>query len=399
MAVIMKVLDGDGNPVYLQIAGGSGTNVDPYITSTVVIDGGGSITVDGTVAVSNATFPVTDNGGSLTVDGSVTVTDGGGSITVDGIVTVGDGGGSLTVDDGSGSLTVDGTVTVQDGGGSITVDGTVAVSNSTFPVTDNGGSLTVDAPVGTPVNVRIGDGTNTATIRDLAANDALNVAIVDGSGAHITSFGGGTQYTEGDTDASITGTALLWEDASDTLRAVSVAKPLPVTGTFTSNATGDVAHDSVDSGNPVKMGAVAVSVLETATLVAAGDRTNLVADLDGAIVARTAVPLGDLFSERITDTAGASTAFTNFGAGGAGIYNYITAIVVYNTSSTNGHVDFRDGTGGSIIWTMPAPATGGSVIAFDPPLAQPTANTALAYDASGAINQIIISVNGFQSKL
>jgi hypothetical protein len=38
----------------------------------------------------------------------------------------------------------------------------------------------------------------------------------------------GTQYTEGDTDASITGTAIMWEDAGDTLRAVSVAKPLPI---------------------------------------------------------------------------------------------------------------------------------------------------------------------------
>jgi hypothetical protein len=35
-----------------------------------------------------------------------------------------------------------------------------------------------------------------ATVRNLTANDALNVSIVDGSGNQITSFGGGTQYTE-----------------------------------------------------------------------------------------------------------------------------------------------------------------------------------------------------------
>lgn len=39
--------------------------------------------------------------------------------------------------------------------------------------------------------------------------------------------GAGTEYTEGDTDASITGTALLWEDTGDTLRVPSAAKPLP----------------------------------------------------------------------------------------------------------------------------------------------------------------------------
>jgi hypothetical protein len=73
---------------------------------------------------------------------------------------------------------------------------------------------------------------------DLTSSDPLAVAIVDGNGDQITSFGGGTQYTEGDIDASITGTAMLWEDGSDTLRAVSAAKPLPVsqTGNITVNA-------------------------------------------------------------------------------------------------------------------------------------------------------------------
>jgi hypothetical protein len=51
----------------------------------------------------------------------------------------------------------------------------------------------------------------------------------DANGAlRVTGGGGGTEYTEGDTDASITGSAIMWEDTSDTLRAVSAAKPLPV---------------------------------------------------------------------------------------------------------------------------------------------------------------------------
>jgi hypothetical protein len=102
--------------------------------------------------------------------------------------------------------------------------------------------------------VKLTDGSNIATIRDLSANDALNVAIVDGSGNHITSFGGGTQYTEGDTDASVTGTALMWEDAADTLRVASASKPLPVSviaalpaGT---NAIGKLsANSGVDIGD------------------------------------------------------------------------------------------------------------------------------------------------------
>jgi len=57
---------------------------------------------------------------------------------------------------------------------------------------------------------------------------AAYTQIVDSAGAFVDTFGGGTQYTEGAVDATITGNALLWEDAADTLRAVSAAKPLPV---------------------------------------------------------------------------------------------------------------------------------------------------------------------------
>lgn len=202
-------------------------------------------------------------------------------------------------------------VVVSDGGNVISVD-------------DASGSLTVDAPVGTPVQVQVGDGSNQATVRNLAANDALNVAIVDGSGNQVTSFAGSggtsmtddaaftpgttpitpaagiyrsvrdsvtdndagalamtatralyatletpagdsamdeandavqvsivaddlaaTEYAEGTTDATISGPAIMWEDTSDTLRAVSVAKPLPVT--HIPSATGGCSvHRSLD---------------------------------------------------------------------------------------------------------------------------------------------------------
>lgn len=113
--------------------------------------------------------------------------------------------------------------------------------------------------------------------------DAMRVEIIDGSGAQITSFGGGAQYTEGDVDTTITGTAFMWEDTGDTMRAVSADKPLPVNvvaGGATA-AAGDVAHDEVDSGNPVKMGLKAYDPNSMPADVAASDRVNAVADLKG----------------------------------------------------------------------------------------------------------------------
>jgi hypothetical protein len=76
--------------------------------------------------------------------------------------------------------------------------------------------------------VKVTDGTDVADVIDQGTNSGLATVILDGSGDPITSFGGGTQYTEGATDATITGTALMWEDGADTLVVASAAKPLPV---------------------------------------------------------------------------------------------------------------------------------------------------------------------------
>lgn len=99
--------------------------------------------------VSNSNpLPVSDAGGTLTVDGTVAIT---------GPVAVTDNSGSLTVD---GTVAITGPVAVTDNSGSLTVDGTVGVSNfpATYPVTDNGGSLTVDGSVtvtqGTATNLK-----------------------------------------------------------------------------------------------------------------------------------------------------------------------------------------------------------------------------------------------------
>jgi len=57
---------------------------------------------------------------------------------------------------------------------------------------------------------------------------ALTDAQLRATPVPVTGGGGGTEYTEGATDATITGQAMLWEDTADTLRAISAAKPLPV---------------------------------------------------------------------------------------------------------------------------------------------------------------------------
>lgn len=184
-------------------------------------------------------------------------------------------------------------------------------------------------------------------------------------------------------------------DSTGILAGVTTVTTVTTVSTLTG---GGVAHDGADSGNPHKMGMKAKSSLTGITLVAADDRSDVFCDLDGVPIVKLGAPSGNTVSERVSNTDGASTAFSTFGAA-ANLRNFITSVTIHNAhASTNGYVDFRDGTAGSIIWTFPAPATGGVTHNFSPPLRQPTANTALAFDVSAAITTVYISINGFQSK-
>jgi hypothetical protein len=230
---------------------------------------------------------------------------------------------------------------IQDGGNSITVDGTVAVSSIAGTVNVNASGTTV--PVSGSVTV--------------------------------------SQSTASNLKVDLSGTA-----ANSTAIVVTAA--------------GAVAHDSADSGNPIKIGAKCETSPKGMTLVADGDRTDLICDSDGKLLVKVGTSGADLVSERVTDTTGNSTAFTNFSAVSS-TFNYVDAIVVCNSSaSTFATVDFRDGTGGSVLYTLPVPASSGVVLPKgSSPYFRTSANTALAYDVSGAVTTITISVSGYQSKV
>lgn len=158
--------------------------------------------------------------------------------------------------------------------------------------------------------------------------------------------------------------------------------------------SGNVAHDAVDSDNPVKVGAKAAATLSTATLVAAADRTDATADLDGALITRTNYALGDLVSGNASNTDGSSTQV--LAAGASGVKHYITDVTITNTSSSNIYVELKDNT--TVKWTFPVPANGGVTHHFASPLAG-TAATAWNFDPSAAATTVYCSVSGFKSKI
>lgn len=264
------------------------------IDDAIYTDGSGTVTKGMAILGQDGTNPQaikTDANGELQVDvltmPIVAVTQSG---TWD-EVGINDSGNSITVDDGGTTLSID------DGAGSITVDGTVAVSG-TVAVTDNAGSLTVDAPA----FVRLSDGA--------AAITTLPVSL-----------------------------------ASVPSHAVTNA------GTFAVQAAGDVAHDSADSGSPVKVGGQARTTNPTA--VADADRTNFIADKLGKQVVVGSIR--DLKGEQVT-TITSSTTETTIVTAVASTFLDLYGLIISNTSATATKVTIRDATAGGTARVFQVPA-------------------------------------------
>jgi len=437
-------LDASGTPVYI-------SNSNPVPIS----DAGGIITVDGTVNAAQSgswsvictnagTFVVQVNGDALTalqlLDDAVATT--GSAITTKGFAAAGTDGTNARIlkTDSSGELQVDvltmPAVTIS---GTVTVSGNVVVTNAgTFAVQVDGAALTalqllddvvyVDdadwtaltskhALVGgvyqsTPGTIADGD---TGPIRVdqnghiIVSPHGTGVALADSTGntVNLMDDDGGSLLANACFNFYYNGTS--WDRFRGTstdglLVNLGTNNDVTITsGTITTVTTltgGGVANDSADSGNPVKVGARASATLSDDTMVANGDRTDLVSDLDNALITRPQFPLSDLISESVSNTNGTSTAFTNFGAT-ASTRNYIYGYSIFRTDSgtTPIYVDFRDGTAGSVLWSVVIPAGGGANLASTVPLFRSSANTAIAYDVSAATTTVYISVNGAKSKV
>lgn len=244
------------------VQGADGVN-DGDVSSTNPLPIDGTVVVTGTVAV-------TDNSGSLTVDGTVTanqpastaykiiISDGTSDVPIDAAHSDGETNTENHIDIGAKTMYFNGSTwdrmrgSVTDGllvnlgaNNDVTITGTVAV-------TDNAGSLTVDGTVAA---------TQSGTWI-LGANSGVDIGDVT-----INNTGGASAVNIQDGGNSIT------VDGT-------------VTVTDGLNIEGDVAHDTVDSGNPVKIGFQAESSLPGA--VATGDRANGISDVFGRqLVAHT----------------------------------------------------------------------------------------------------------------
>jgi hypothetical protein len=413
--------------------------VDGTLDSTTVIAAGGGVEAGAlrvTIASdSTGVVSVDDNGASLTVDGTVTANAGTGNFTVT-QATAANLNATVTgfTSAGAAAFTklTDGLTTAGLAGTSLSIAGFASAGTAAFArITDGVTSaglagtsqvVTGFASAGTAAFARITDGVTSAGLAGTSQvvtgfasagtaafakiTDGLTTAGLAGTSQVVTGFASaGTaayaRITDGVTSAGLAGTSQVVTGFTTTtnfayVRLTDGTNVASVGANGGVEITGGTIHGTTDLGNPIKLGAKAEASVTSSPNVNDGYRTDIYADLDGVLLTKPLVPYGDILSQRTFDSTGTSIALTTFGAS-AGLRNYLTQITVYNSSTTNGYIDFRDGTTGTVIYTVPLPALGGANINFTLPLRQPTASQALCYDVSSAIASTIISVIGFKA--
>lgn len=154
---------------------------------------------------------------------------------------------------------------------------------------------------------------------------SLNVVLRDTSGSALAT---GTQFAEDDalTGTSI-GTAIIGKRV-DTLSTVTpvandaVIARLDARGAMWVTPDGNVAHDSVDSGNPIKIGGYASTSVPTS--VSSGDRVNALFTVKGSMVASPLVsPISnDTTSIGLAPPGSSLLLDGSFGILGAMAFNY-----------------------------------------------------------------------------
>jgi hypothetical protein len=240
----------------------------------------------------------------------------------------------------------------------------------------------------------------------IASGDYIPVGIVSGDIGEIVA---GTEYTEGATDATITGTAILWEDTSDTLRAVSAAKPLPVS--FTGGGDASAANQTTEIGHLAGIETAITGTIDVTGEIdanlhvngAASDDTNPVsvqqAALDGEVDSISPYALPANFVSGTTSAITDTSTTQVLAAPGASLHLYVTHILVQNSDATVGTwVILEEETSGTNLYSVYAPALGGGAsLTLPVPLRVPTANKGLYAICETTSAEVRVSATGYKA--
>lgn len=402
-------------------------DVTPFLT-----DVNGRLQVGGTVTVTATNLDIQSGGADLAtttqagaiqtaveiIDNAVHVDDAGFTLgTHSGIMMMGFAGTqSVNANDaGAIAMETDGSIHIHDGGNTITVDGTVAVTGVS--------TLAEQQTQTTHLATIAGDTTSIQTAVELLDNSV--VVLGTATYTEATSSGLAVGAVRRDADTTLVNTTNEWGplqmDANGRLKVEAFSgEALPVTFTGSTDVatqttlasaltalqimddwdngasdgasvSGDVAHDTGDAGEPVKIGMKAYELDGTApqTAVAEADRVNAIGDLVGRQYVATEHPR---FFHVSVDYASAQTNATIKAATGASTAIYITDIMISN-GATAGNITLLDGSGGTVLFELYPAINGGVSLNLKNPI-KLTDNTLLAI-TSTTVTTHSVFVAGF----
>lgn len=207
-------------------------------------------------------------------------------------------------------------------------------------------------------------------IRNLVNTDVVTAELSATDNAVLDAIAASVAAIDTDTSTIITHT-------SNSATALQIMDDWDNGASDGASISGDVAHDSADAGEPVKIGGKAVSA--EITPVTANDRVNASFDLVGKQIVLPYANPENFVSGAITSAMTGTTSTSLIAAPASGLRNYITTIIVSNAHATVGtDIVIQDGSGGTTLLTIPAAAVyGGAVITLPTPLRQPTTATAI----------------------
>lgn len=303
--------------------------------------------------------------------------------------------GDVTINNASGAAAVN----IQDGGNSLTVDGTVTANAGTNL---NTSALALETTLGTRLtesdfDTKVGSLTETAPATDTASS-GLNgrlQRIAQRITSLITALGSPFQA-----GGSIGNTAFGISTGSNVIGALTANQSVntaQVAGTNTVTAGisgmqavgGNIAHDTADTSNPLKIGGRADTTFQTA--VADGDRVDALFDVYGHLFIRK--DHANLWSYH-ENSSSALTDTSVKAAPAAGFSIYVTDIVVSLGSASAFNIFFEEGST-TILGPYYLEAVNGRSIhiGFQTPK-KLTAATALTVTTSAAVAHSI-DITGF----
>jgi hypothetical protein len=168
----------------------------------------------------------------------------------------------------------------------------------------------------------------------------------------------------------------------------------PTASNFNASAQGVTASGATLTENPIAAGALAKTALPTA--VSDGQKVAQIADKFGRQV-MVPITLRDLTGTQTT-TISASTTETTIVSAAASEFHDLVMLIVSNTSTaTNTRIDFRDTTGGTVLFSLES-IGGGNPVGFALPLPIPQTSSNTNWTAQCATSTTDVRIYAVYAK-